>query len=131
MPEIHLSESDYDRIAALALGMQRSAPDLSWQVLDEVDRARLYEDDALPANVVRLGSEVEFLDDSHGEARTVRIVLPPQADIAAGRVSVMTPVGAGLIGMAEGEAISWPCPDGRPRTLHILSVRQDPRDGAA
>jgi transcription elongation GreA/GreB family factor len=38
----------------------------------------------------------------------------------------MTPVGAGLIGMSVGREISWPCPDGRPRTLKILGVKQQP-----
>ena len=46
------------------------------------------------------------------------------ADIQANRVSVITPVGAGLIGMAAGQEIDWPCPDGRPRKLRILRVRR-------
>jgi regulator of nucleoside diphosphate kinase len=54
------------------------------------------------------------------------LVLPSDADIEAGRVSIMTPVGAGLIGMSVGNQINWPCPDGRPRVLKILEVKQQP-----
>jgi regulator of nucleoside diphosphate kinase len=123
-PRIHIAESDYDRIANLALAMQRSAPELAEQVLGEIDRAHLHPDDKLPPGVVGLGSEVEFRDNIGGAARRIRLVMPREADIGAGRVSVMTSVGAGLIGMSEGQEISWPCPDGRPRILRILRVRR-------
>jgi len=121
-PPIHIAESDYERIANLALAMRRSSPQLAEQLLDEIDRAHLHPDDKLPPGVVGLGSEVEFRDDIGGGTRRIRLVMPREADIAAGRVSVMTSVGAGLIGMSEGQEINWPCPDGRPRILRILAV---------
>ena len=80
--------------------------------------------DLNPKNVVTIGSEVTFIDDTNGTTRTVRLVLPGEADIEEARVSVMTPVGAGLIGMSIGREISWPLPDGRPRALKILDVKQ-------
>lgn len=122
-PPIHLSESDYDIIAGLALRMPANAASSSG-ILDEIDRAEVHPDGDLPHDVVAIGSTVTFLDNSTGSTRTVDLVLPGEADIAAGRVSIMTPVGAGLIGMRIGSEISWPCPDGRPRTLKILSVEQ-------
>ena len=36
----------------------------------------------------------------------------------------MTPVGAGLIGLREGQSILWPDRDGRERELAIIRVRQ-------
>lgn len=125
-PPIHLSENDYDVIADLALRMEQRAPELAEQILDEVNRARIHKPGALPKDVVAIGSEVEFLDDSNGEKRRLKLVLPAEADIEAGKISVMTPVGAGLIGMSVGREISWPTPDGRPRILRILDVKQQP-----
>jgi len=125
-PPIHLSEADYDVIADLALAMQKRAPDLATLILDEINRAKIHGEGKLPADVVTLGSEVAYLDDSTGEERRLRLVLPQDADIAAERISVMTPVGAGLIGMSVGREISWPTPDGRPRVLRILDVKQQP-----
>jgi regulator of nucleoside diphosphate kinase len=72
--------------------------------------------------VVALGSRVEFRDAATGEARTVELVLPGEADIAAGRVSVLSLVGAGLFGLSEGQAIDWPTQDGRLRRLEVLRV---------
>ena len=125
-PQIHISEQDYDRIAGMALRIRNSAPGLSRLILEEIERAEVCAADELPANVVALGSEVEFVDDTNGTKRRVRLVLPAEADIGEGRISILTPVGAGLIGMSVGREISWPCPDGRPRTLKILEVKQKP-----
>jgi regulator of nucleoside diphosphate kinase len=123
-PPIQIAEGDYDRIADLALAMKRRMPELSAQVLAEIDRARLRPDDRLPAGIVRLGSEVGFADDSGGTVRRIRLVMPSEADMDSGCVSVMSPIGAGLIGMSEGQEISWPRPNGQARVLRILAVRQ-------
>ncbi len=125
-PPIHISEADYDRIADLALRLEHSAPGLSRLLFEEIDRAHIHPTGSLPENVIALGSEVEFIDDTTGTTRRVCLVLPNEADIEAGRVSIITPVGAGLIGLSEGQEISWPCPDGRPRILKILEVKQKP-----
>ena len=124
-PPIHMTDADYDRIADMALGIEKCAPALSKLLLDEIDRAVIHPAEALPEGVVALHSEVEFLDESTGTTRRVQLVLPSQADIEAGRISIMTPVGAGLIGMSVGSEIDWPRPDGRPRVLKILAVGQD------
>jgi regulator of nucleoside diphosphate kinase len=123
-PPILMSDIDYDCIAEMALRIQKSDPVLSKLVLDEIDRASIHPEEALPKDVVAINSDVEFLDESTGNIRQVRLVLPSKADLGAGRISVMTPVGAGLIGMRAGSEIDWPCPDGRPRILKILAVTQ-------
>jgi len=52
--------------------------------------------------------------------------LPADADIERSSLSIASQVGAGLIGLRAGQAIDWPCPDGRPRTLRIVDVEQNP-----
>lgn len=122
-PPIYISERDYERISGLALRMEQRQPELAKLILDEIDRANVRPESDLPDDVVRIGSDVEFQDDRAGDRRRLRLVMPGEADIEAGRISVMTPVGAGLIGMSVGREISWPTPDGRPRVLRILEVR--------
>ena len=56
------------------------------------------------------------------EPRTVRLVYPGEADIEKGFVSVLTPVGAALIGLTAGQAIDWTDRDGRTRRLHVIEV---------
>ena len=70
-----------------------------------------------------MGSRVEFIDEGNGIRRTVTLVFPAEANIEAGRVSILTPIGAGLIGLAAGDAIVWPDREGHERRLRIVSVR--------
>ena len=133
-PAIYLSSADYDLIAEFALRMAPRDPELSQIVLQEIDRAQIHEGSAILADTVGIGSEVTFSDGSNDAERTVRVVLPGQADIGQDRISVMTPVGAGLIGMRVGGQIEWPRPDGSPRLLTILRVDnpgEGKRDAAA
>ena len=121
-PPIHLIDAEYDIIADLALGLERQSPDLSKMLLDEIDRAEIHAPGAMPANVVTIGSEVEVLDAHTGATRQLRLVLPSEADVDAGRVSILTPIGAGLIGLRKGQSIEWPYRTGETRMLKILKV---------
>ena len=121
-PPIHLTDVDYDIIAGLALGIEKQRPDLSRMLLKEIDRAELHEPGSLPADAVTIGSEVEVLDTHTGITRRLRLVLPAEADVDAGLVSILTPIGAGLIGLTSGQSIEWPYPNGETRALKILSV---------
>ena len=60
-----------------------------------------------------------------GADRAVELVYPRDADISAGQVSILTPVGAGLIGLRSGQSILWPDRDGRERKLTIVKVLQN------
>ena len=121
-PPIHLIDTEYDTIADLALGIERQAPELAKMLLDEIDRAEIHARDALPGDVVTLGAEVEVLDEKTGAIRQLRLVLPTEANVETGRVSILTPMGAGLIGLRKGQSIDWPYPSGDSRPLRILNV---------
>ena len=75
-----------------------------------------------------MGSKVEFLDEETGEQHQVELVFPKDADMAANRVSVLTPIGAGLIGLSRGSTIDWPNRQGALRRLRIVDVVQPARD---
>jgi regulator of nucleoside diphosphate kinase len=125
-PPIHISETDYALIASQAMRLEATAPQVAEMLLEEIDRAQVHSRDELPRDVVTLGSVVTFVDESTGVRRRVQIVLPADADIERGSLSVGSQVGAGLIGLKAGQSIDWPCPDGRPRTLRIVDVEQYP-----
>ena len=52
------------------------------------------------------------------------LVYPDQAEVAAGRISVLTPVGAALIGLSKNQSIDWETPARERRSLTVLSVQQ-------
>ena len=43
-------------------------------------------------------------------------------ELAAGTISILTPIGAALIGLSPGQSIAWTARDGRQHRLTVLSV---------
>lgn len=126
-PPIHLLDSDADMLGDLALQTEHRLPVVSAMLLAEIERAEIHNAQTLPSDVVTIGSHVDFLDDGSHQHRSVQVVLPADADIAAGRISILTPIGAGLIGLSAGQTIDWPDLEGRERRIKILAVRQPER----
>jgi regulator of nucleoside diphosphate kinase len=126
-PDIIMAETEAERLSALALRLCDTSPQVAGLLLEEIERAEIRADHDMPATVVRMESVVRFLDEAHGAERTILLVYPKDADINAGKVSVLTPVGAGLIGLSTNQQIQWPDRDGHPRSLRILKVRPPER----
>jgi regulator of nucleoside diphosphate kinase len=120
-PTITLARSDHERLTRLAESFVSRNASLADQLLDELERARIVDDNKLRADVVRMGSTLRFTTDA-GEDRTVTLVFPDEADIAEGRVSILTPVGIALVGLSSGQSIDWTARDGRNRRLTVESV---------
>jgi regulator of nucleoside diphosphate kinase len=124
-PPIHMIEDEAELLADLALSAKRRLPQVSELLLRETSRARVHSAATIPSDVVTMGSFVEFIDEGSGANRTVQLVYPPEADISHGRISILTPVGAGLIGLRQGQSILWPDREGHRRTLVIKRVTQN------
>ncbi|MFG1238484.1 nucleoside diphosphate kinase regulator [Xanthobacter autotrophicus DSM 597] len=120
LPALILNRADHDRLTSLATAALDTIPDVAEELLSELDRARLVAPDRAPPNSVQMGTTVTYR--SGGTTRTVRLVYPEDADIADGKVSVMTPVGAALIGLSENQSISWTARDGRRHQLEVVAV---------
>ena len=69
-----------------------------------------------------LGSQVEFRDEQTGKIQEIILVYPHDADIARRRVSVLTPVGAALLGLSVKQTISFRTRTGERRELTVLKV---------
>jgi regulator of nucleoside diphosphate kinase len=123
MPAIMVSAADYDRLASLAAAAEERAPEVAGALRTEIERAQIVPADAVPADVVQMGSTVEFRSDS-GQQRRVTLVYPGEADFAQGRISILTPIGAALIGLSPGQSIAWTARDSRRHRLTVLSVAQ-------
>jgi regulator of nucleoside diphosphate kinase len=121
VPQIIVSTADHERLTDLATASLERLPDVANELLAEMDRARVVEEPAVPANVVRMGSTVTFNSDD-GHTRTLKLVYPVDESLDEHRISVMTPVGAALIGLAEGQSISWTARDGKHHRLTVTKV---------
>ena len=123
-PPIHLLAAESDLVASLALQAEHRSPVVAAMLLEEIERAELHEPDTLPAEAVTLGSHVDFIDEKTGQLRSVELVLPATANIALGKISILTPMGAALYGLMAGQSIDWPDLDGHSRRIRILRERQ-------
>ena len=123
-PPIHLLASESDMVASLALQVEHRSPVVAAMLLEEIERAELHEAGTLPDAAVTLDSEVAFVDEKTSQLRTVRLVVPAEANIAEGRISILTPMGAALYGLMAGQSIDWPDLDGNERRIRIVRVKQ-------
>lgn len=121
LPDIVVGDADHKRLMALANGVSGPMADTAEQLLTELERARVVPQNALPANAVCMGADVRF-ETTDGFNRTLQLVYPDAADISQRRISVLTPIGAALIGLVEGQSIPWSGRDGREHVLTVLSV---------
>jgi regulator of nucleoside diphosphate kinase len=129
LPKITVGDSDFHRLKSLATAALDRIPDVAEELLAELERAKVVADESVPDDVVRMGSSVEYRTGE--DRKRVTLVFPPEADIAAGKVSVLTPIGTALIGLSTGESIRWSARDGRSHELAIVSVEQPAHNGPA
>lgn len=117
LPPVRVAERDYERLLNLA-AQDGPGADL---LARELGRAHVLGDDE-PATFVRLGSWVDYRDQLTGKSRRVQVTPPDAADIDEGRLSVLSPVGAALIGLSAGDTFGWTTADGRPRLIVVEAV---------
>jgi regulator of nucleoside diphosphate kinase len=120
-PAIIASDMDHKRLTALAAAAWERLPEVAEELEAEMDRAQVVPAGTVPADVVQMGSIIEFRSDT-APPRRVTLVFPNEADIAEGRISILTPIGTALIGLSPGQSINWTSRDGQRHELTIMSV---------
>lgn len=113
MENLVISDVDYVRLSQLKNN----------QLLRyEFPQAVIVAAEEVPADVVTMNSTVVFLDESTGTSRKVKLVFPEKVDLTHGKISVLSPLGAALLGLKQGQTIDWPIPSNLDRRLKILQV---------
>lgn len=129
-PNIVVSETDYERLMGLATNVSERLEEIAEELMAELDRAKVVPAKRLPQDVIHMGSTVEFRSND-GQERRVTLVYPGEADIAQSKISILTPIGTALIGLAPGQSISWTARDGKQHELNVMSVSNDVEVAAA
>tara|TARA_R110002096_G_scaffold358008_1_gene551143 strand:- start:1884 stop:2258 length:375 start_codon:yes stop_codon:yes gene_type:complete len=119
-PAIYVTRTDYDRLSGLVA--HNANNDFGAALLgEELDRAILVRLES-SRSFVRLNSAVTYLDMRTGRQRQVTVVLPEHADIDQRMISVLSPVGAALMGLVPGRVFSWEDERGRACQIRIMSI---------
>ena len=119
LPDITIPASDYDRLVQLATVTQPHVVDYFDR---ELSRARVVPDAEFDSRSARVGSRVTYREEPSARVRTVTLAWPHEADLAWARISVLTSIGAALLGMRPSSSIDWPAPIGGMRRLTVLAV---------
>jgi len=125
LPPLVLTSSIIDRLRGVAHAAMRNAPEVAEQLLAEIERADVVSPEEMPATVVAIGNWVTYQDMTSGSIRTIQLVLPHEADTASQRISVVSPIGAALIGLSVGQVMAWHIHDQQVRQLTVLNVASD------
>jgi regulator of nucleoside diphosphate kinase len=95
-----------------------------------LDDAEVVPADRIGPDVVTMNSEVRIHDLDKDETIVLRLVFPSFADAAAGRISVLAPLGMAILGCRKGETVSWRTPGGL-RSLRVDEILFQPeREGS-
>jgi len=121
---IIVTQADLLRLAGL---LRAYLP--TWPYLHGLERqlrdATLVGADAVPADVITMGSRFRFTDRRTGVSEAYRLVYPEEADLDRGRLSVFAPIGTAVLGRQACQTVWWQVPWGL-RVVRIDAVEFQP-----
>ncbi|MFU9047956.1 nucleoside diphosphate kinase regulator [Acinetobacter tibetensis] len=116
-PTIIISEQDLNRLETMLEHQSKLTPTME-HLEEELARANVVAPQDVPANVVTMNARVLVTITPDTTATEITLVYPHDFRGDKGQVNVLAPVGAAILGLAEGQEIEWPQPDG-----HLMKVR--------
>lgn len=125
-PVITVSKLDLARLEKLLDLPAYADRESSLRLGEELARANVVASDQMPADVVSMNSTVTCIEEISGKEHHLTLVYPKEADSASGRISVLAPIGAALLGLSVGQTIDWAAPDGRPMRVRVASITYQP-----
>ncbi len=135
---VYVTESDMKRLRGMLANLSPVAGLHSAYVRDlteELNRAVILKDNEVRKDVITMNSTVRLTDLDSGETVTLTLVFPHAADIERNRISILAPIGTGMLGYAVGDTFEWRVPGGlkHMRVEEIVSQPEyEPEaDGAA
>lgn len=95
---------------------------------EELQHAKILDEEAMPADVVRLNSRVE-VRSGKGWKREFQLVIPSKSDYKSDKISILTPMGAAVMGYARGDTFTWTFPGGLQNvTIGEVEQQKQPID---
>lgn len=122
-PRLLITTSDLERLESMVGNSPTSAA--AKLLGEELDRAVVVGESFNGRPFCRIGSRVTYEDQGSGQTREIELVLPADSDIDKRCVSVLSLVGAALLGLTADAEFDWTDERGRPHRLKVLEVVND------
>ncbi len=107
-PELLLSNTDMPRLREILTAPKKTAADVRpamERLQRDLDRGEVRAAPEVPAGVVTMRSCVRIEDLHTGDRETFTLVYPDEADLFEGKLSVLAPLGAALLGAKAGDTL--------------------------
>ncbi|MDM1246308.1 nucleoside diphosphate kinase regulator [Acinetobacter sichuanensis] len=128
-PNIIISEQDLHRLETMLENQAKLTPTME-HLEEELARAEVVTPQDIPTNIVTMNAKVLITIAPAKEATEITLVYPHDFRGEKGQVNVVAPIGAAILGLAEGQEIEWPQPDGHTMKVKIEKVIYQPeREG--
>ncbi|MBP9144236.1 MAG: nucleoside diphosphate kinase regulator [Thermoanaerobaculia bacterium] len=123
---IFITAEDRKRLEAILMRptADRDREDVRELVI-ELQRATVVPAAEIPPDVITMNSRARLLDLDQNETLDYTLAYPQDADFSQGRISVIAPIGAALLGYRVGDEIQWAVPGGT-RRLRVEEVLYQP-----
>ncbi len=80
----------------------------------------------VPPNVITMYSQVDVLEAGADRSRRLTLCYPDDAEPSEGFISVLSPVGAALLGLRVGDTACWTGPGGQRGSARVLTLLFQP-----
>jgi regulator of nucleoside diphosphate kinase len=128
LPDILVGDNDFNTVERLLTEALREGYSPSAVFLNrELGRAKVVPKSAVPDSVVRLGTRLLYRDHEAGATRCGTLVPPGESRYGDGNISILSMLGAALLGLSEGQSISYLTWEGRIRTVSVLRILAQPK----
>ena len=117
-----LTELDHVRLTRLLRDMPAPA---GASLQDLLENSDIVAPPGVAPTVVTMDTQL-LLHGPNGAPTRLTLCYPEDAEPALGFVSVLSPVGTGLLGRRAGQTVRWPLPDGNEASAHILAILFQP-----
>ncbi|WP_108425797.1 GreA/GreB family elongation factor [Flagellimonas amoyensis] len=94
-----------------------------FKLAGELEHAQVKDQEDMPRDVIRFNTWIT-IGANNGWHKKFKLVLPKNSDVATDKISVLAPMGAAVMGYAEGDTVIWDFPAGEQQ-LTILKVEQE------
>ncbi len=78
----------------------------------ELGRAKITPPGKVPDNVITMNSQFRIRDMDSEKEFIYTLAWPEDAEIEESKISILAPVGTGLLGYRVGDIVEWPVPAG-------------------